>query len=57
MKRVSLGVLYSLLFLNCIGIAGVHRLYLGKHVSGILFLITFGFLGIGSTIDFFLLPE
>ena len=38
-----------------LGWAGIHRFYVGKVVSGILYLLTFGFFGIGWFIDLFLL--
>lgn len=41
--------------LGFIGFAGFHRLYVGKFLSGILYLITFGFLLLGTIIDLFLL--
>lgn len=37
------------------GVFGVHRFYEGKIFTGILFLITFGFLGIGLFIDILLI--
>ena len=38
-----------------LGWAGIHRFYVGKVVSGILYLLTLGFFGIGWFIDLFLL--
>ena len=40
-----------------LGLAGLHRFYLGKPVSGFLYLITWGFFGIGQIIDLFRLPS
>lgn len=37
--------------LGFIGLAGIHRIYVGKIISGILYFITFGFIGIGTIID------
>ena len=53
----STPVAYLLWFLCLIGFCGVHRLYAGKVVSGIIYLFTFGLLGIGQFIDLFLIPN
>lgn len=43
-----------LLWLSCLfGVCGIHRFYLGKPVTGLLYLFTFGFLGIGQLLDLF----
>lgn len=47
---------YGLWCLSLVGVCGVHRLYNRKPLSGILWLITFGFFGIGQLIDLFLIP-
>lgn len=39
------------------GINGIHRLYNGKVVSGLLWLFTFGLFGIGQLIDLALIPS
>lgn len=50
-REHSAGVAF-LLWLACLfGLCGIHRFYLGKPVTGFLYLITFGFLGIGQIID------
>ena len=38
------------------GIFGAHRFYYGKPFSGVLYLFTFGPLGIGWIVDLFLIP-
>jgi len=52
----SVGIAYLLWALGIFGICGVHRLYLGKTVTGLLWLLTFGLLGFGQLIDLFLIP-
>ncbi|MDR1144276.1 MAG: TM2 domain-containing protein [Spirochaetaceae bacterium] len=51
----SIGLAYLLWFLSGFGWAGLHRFYLGKIPSGLLWLCTGGLFGIGSIYDFFTL--
>ena len=44
-----------LCMLGLIGFAGLHRMYVGKWWSGILYAGTFGFLGFGTLYDFYIL--
>ena len=37
--------------------AGAHRFYYGKPLTGILWSLTFGLLGVGWVVDFFLMPR
>jgi TM2 domain-containing membrane protein YozV len=39
------------LLLTFLGVFGIHKFYLGKWVLGILYLCTFGFLGLGYLYD------
>lgn len=43
--------------LTFLGLFGVHRMYMGKWVTGILYLCTFGLLGIGYLYDFWTLND
>ncbi len=36
---------------------GIHRIYAGRYLSGIVYLLTFGFLFIGQFVDLFLIPD
>jgi len=47
---------YILWFACIFGICGIHRFYLGRNLSGVIWLFTFGFLGVGQLIDLFLIP-
>jgi len=49
-------VAYLLWLLGGFGFLGLHRFYLGHWVSGLLWLFTFGLLGLGALIDLFLIP-
>jgi hypothetical protein len=43
--------------LSGFGVLGFHRFYLGKLLSGILWMFTFGLAGIGSLYDLFTLDN
>lgn len=47
------GTAYGFWCLFLVGLAGVHRLYLGKWGTGILWLLTAGLFGIGQVVDLF----
>lgn len=47
------GVAYGLWCLFFAGLAGVHRIYLGKYGTGVLWLLTFGLFGVGQFVDLF----
>lgn len=53
----STGTAYLLWAMCGVGLCGLHRFYMGKPGSGLLYLLTFGLLGIGQLIDLFLIPE
>ncbi len=52
----SIGAAYALWALTLVGVAGVHRFYAGKPLTGILWLLTWGLLGVGSLFDLLLIP-
>ncbi len=46
-----------LFWLTCLlGFSGVHRLYTGKYLSGLIWMFTFGLFGIGQLVDLALIP-
>jgi hypothetical protein len=55
MKMKDKGTAYLLLLLTIIGIAGVHRFYLGKTGTGVIWFLTWGLLGVGTIYDLFTL--
>jgi TM2 domain-containing membrane protein YozV len=54
--RREIGTSYLLCAIGFLGVAGLHRFYLGKPVTGILWLITGGLFGIGTIYDLITLP-
>jgi len=53
----SVPVAYLLWLLGGFGVLGLHRFYLGRWVSGLIWLFTAGLLGIGAIIDLVLIPS
>lgn len=50
-EEYSPGVAFGLWCVCLFGLAGMHRFYLRKPVTGVIWLLTFGLLGIGQFID------
>ena len=50
-------VAYLLWFLGGFGVLGLHRFYLGRWVTGLIWLFTGGVFFIGAIIDLFLIPS
>ncbi len=51
------GWAYLFWCLCLVGVCGIHRFYAGKWITGIIWLFTFGLLGIGQFIDLILIPS
>lgn len=49
--RKSKTVALILCILGFFGVAGIHRMYVGKAGSGVLHLLTYGLCGIGTIVD------
>jgi TM2 domain-containing membrane protein YozV len=45
------------ILLTFLGLFGIHRMYMGKWLTGILYLVTFGLFGIGYIYDYWTLNE
>lgn len=45
------------ILLTFLGLFGIHRLYMGKWISGILYLVTGGIFGLGYIYDFWTLND
>jgi hypothetical protein len=50
------GTAYLLWALAFLGLFGFHRFYLDRPATGCLWLLTFGFCGVGQAIDLLLIP-
>ncbi len=57
MKRADLGLAYLFWLPSLTGIAGLHRFYLGKPLTGFLYLITMGLFGFGTFYDALMMPR
>jgi TM2 domain-containing membrane protein YozV len=57
MRRYDTGLAYLFWLISFSGFAGLHRFYLGKPVSGLLYLLTWGFFGVGTIIDAIRMPD
>ena len=53
----STGIAYLLWMFSCFGWFGLHRFYLGKIPTGLLWMFTAGLGGVGSIYDLFTLPN
>ena len=49
-------IAYLLWLVGIFGILGLHRFYLGRWVTGIIWFFTLGVFGIGALIDLFMIP-
>ena len=52
----SLVISYLLWFLGGFGVLGLHRFYLGRWITGLIWLFTGGLFFIGAIVDLFVIP-
>ena len=52
----SIFVTYLLWLVSGFGFLGLHRFYLGRWLSGLIWFFTFGLFGIGALLDILLIP-
>lgn len=57
MAAPQVSMAYMFWLPSLIGVAGLHRFYLGKPVSGIFFLVTGGIFGLGTLYDALTMPQ
>ncbi len=53
----NIAVAYLLWACGCFGFCGIHRFYLGKPVTGVLWFFSGGLCFVGQFIDLFLIPD
>ena len=56
LKSTGLAYLFCVLF-GMVCLCGIHRFYLRKPLTGLLWFLTFGLLFIGQLVDLFLIPR
>jgi TM2 domain-containing membrane protein YozV len=54
-KHQNPTVAYGLWALSFFGLAGLHRMYMGRWISGIIWLMTGGLFFVGTFIDLFMM--
>ena len=55
--RKKLSMAYVLWAAGFFGFAGLHRIYMGRPISGVLWLMTLGLCGVGQLIDLMFMPR
>ncbi|NOY26702.1 MAG: TM2 domain-containing protein [Oligoflexia bacterium] len=55
--RKDTGLAYVLWIGGLMGFCGLHRIYMGRYASGIIWLLTGGLCFVGQLIDVFMMPQ
>lgn len=53
----STGAAYAFWLLSLLGLFGLHRIYAGRYITGLIWLFTGGLFLVGQFIDLFLIPS
>jgi hypothetical protein len=53
----GVGTAYLLWLLGFVGLAGIHRFYVGRPISGIIWLLTGGLFFVGQIVDLVMMPR
>lgn len=53
----DVGIAYLCWLATFVLVAGIQHFYLGRPIKGIIWILTWGLLGIGTIIDLFTLPR
>ncbi len=56
-QRRDVGLAYLLWLAGFFGVAGVHRFYMGRWISGLIWLCTGGLCMVGQLIDAIVMPK
>jgi len=56
-RRGPIDYTVAWILLTFLGLLGIHRMYLGKWITGILYLLTAGLLGLGYLYDYWTLND
>ena len=56
-ERTTVCCAYGFWLFGLIGICGIHRFYMGKKCTGVIWLLTFGVLTLGQIYDLFMMSS
>jgi TM2 domain-containing membrane protein YozV len=56
-KAGDIDYTFAWILLTFLGMFGIHRMYMGKWITGLVYLLTFGIFGVGYVYDFWTLND